>query len=229
MPDIVLLAHGSPDPRHAQAVARLTDAVRDRVRPGRAVGACFLDHHAPSASDLAGELKQSAIAVPVLLTPAYHARVDVPQAVRELASGGAHVRLARPLGPDGRLLDGCEELLASDGVQPDADTAVVVFVAGSSDAAAVASVGETIDHSPRSGWGPWHVAALDGGNAVEDVIERLSREAGRVVAVSFMVAEGVLRDRMVRRCASKGVSMASGILADTHALADLVVTRTNAA
>ena len=36
MPDIVLIAHGSPDPRHREGLETLAEAVRARVRPGRA-------------------------------------------------------------------------------------------------------------------------------------------------------------------------------------------------
>ena len=226
MPDIVLIAHGSPDPRHARDVEALTDAVRARVRAGRAVGACYLDHHEPSADALAAELSRSAVVVPLLLTPAYHSRVDVPQAVERLRGGGADVRLAPTLGPDGRLLDACGELLAADGHGPDPDTAVAVFVAGSSDSAAVATVAETIDAAPRGGWGTWDVAALDGGEEIEDVVARLQRGHERVVAVSFMVAAGILRDRMEERCTALGVRMVPGALAQTSALADLVVART---
>ncbi|WP_231979274.1 sirohydrochlorin chelatase [Tessaracoccus coleopterorum] len=226
MPDIVLIAHGSPDPRHARDVEALTDAVRSRVRAGRAVGTCYLDHHEPSADTLALELSGRAVAVPLLLTPAYHSRVDVPQAVERLRVGGADVRLAPTLGPDQRLLDACIELLAADGQQADPDTAVVLFAAGSSDSAAVATVSETIDSAPRQGWGTWDVAALDGGQAVEDVVARLQRGHERVLAVSFMVAEGILRDRMDDRCASLGVRMVPGALARTSVLADLVVART---
>ena len=66
MPDIVLIAHGSPDPRHREGLETLAEAVRARVRPGRAVGVCYLDHHAPSPADLAVELGGSAVAVPIL-------------------------------------------------------------------------------------------------------------------------------------------------------------------
>lgn len=226
MPDIVLIAHGSPDPQHAADIERLADAVRDRVRAGRAVGACYLDHHEPSPDSLAVELTASAIAVPLLLTPAYHARVDVPRAVERLRSRGADVRLAPTLGPDERLLTACLELLTADMHEADASTAVVLFAAGSSDAAAVASVSETIARSPRHGWGPWEVAALDGGADVEDVVARLEGTVERILAVSFMIAGGVLRDRMAQRCEAVGVRMVPGALAHTGALADLVVART---
>lgn len=48
----------------------------------------------------------------------------------------------------------------------------------------------------------------------------------QILAVSFMIAGGVLRDRMALRCAALGVAMVPGALAHTGALADLVVART---
>src|SRR6185312_5332975 len=105
-----------------------------------------------------------AVVVPVLLTPAFHARVDVPEAVAAMsARSSTEIALAVPLGPHPLLLDAVEELLDAAGVPPRPSTAVVVYAAGSSDSAAVATVAETIATYPREGWGPWGVAALDGG------------------------------------------------------------------
>lgn len=228
MPDIVLIAHGSPDPRHAQGIEVLAAKVRARVRAGRAVGACYLDHHAPSPDDVARELTRAAVAVPVLLTQAYHARVDIPRAVDQLGALGASVRLSIPLGPDPRLVHGCAEILAAAGHAPRRSTGVVVFAAGSSDRAAVSAVRDLVARHRPIGWGPWRVAALDGGSQVEDVARELATEVDEVLVVSYMVAEGVLRDRMRERCDALGVRLVPGVLADTNALADLVVTRASA-
>jgi sirohydrochlorin ferrochelatase len=223
--DIVLLAHGSPDPRHAAGVETLATQVRRRT-PGRAVHTAYLDHHAPSPRDTAAVLGLNAVVVPVLLTPAFHAAVDVPDAVATMSEvSGSVVALAAPLGPDALLLDGVEELLAAEGVAPHPRTAVIVYAAGSSDSAAVATVGETIKASPRAGWGPWAVAALEGGSSLEDVLRGLPDEVERTVAVSFMVSEGILRDRMAQRCGRAGVTMVTGALARTEAVARLVLER----
>jgi sirohydrochlorin ferrochelatase len=224
-PDIVLLAHGSPDARHAQGVEALARTVRG-LAPGRPVHAAYLDHHPPSPLDTAAVLGGRAVVVPVLLTPAYHARVDVPAAVEQLGgTSGAVVALAAPLGPHPLLLDAAEELLAAGGVAPDPATAVVLYAAGSSDSEAVASVGETITAHPRAGWGPWGVAALDGGATVDQVLRRMPDEVERTVAVSFMVAEGILRDRMTQHCGRVGIAMVPGALAGTRAVAELVLRR----
>ncbi len=224
-PDIVLLAHGSPDPRHADGVQALAAHVRT-LAPTRAVHTAYLDHHAPGPAETGAVLQGGAVVVPVLLTPAFHAKVDVPNAVRVMAdAAGTRVDLVEPLGPHHLLLDAAEELLAAGGHLPDPGTAVLLFAAGSSDSAAVATVGETIAAHPRDGWGPWAVAALDGGVTVEQVLRTLPDRVERTVAVSFTVAEGVLRDRMVQRCGQAGVSMVAGALAQTSAMARLVLTR----
>jgi sirohydrochlorin ferrochelatase len=223
--DIVLLAHGSPDPRHARGVEALARLVRG-LAPRRPVHTAYLDHHAPSPSQTAADLGNGAVVVPILLTPAFHAKVDVPAAVEQIAavSGGA-VQLALPLGPHHLLLDAVEELLAAEGIVPSPTTAVLLYAAGSSDSDAVATVGRTIAAHPREGWGPWEVAALDGGSTVDQVLRALPDEVDRTVAVSFMVAEGVLRDRMAQDCGRAGVAMVPGALAHTSAVAQLVLER----
>ena len=95
--------------------------------------------------------------------------------------------------------------MAAAGVSPDAGTAVVLYAAGSSDSAAVATIEATLaEHGAPEGWGPWTVAALDGGQALEAALAALPSQVERTVSVSFMVAEGILRDRMARRVPAGG-------------------------
>jgi sirohydrochlorin ferrochelatase len=164
--------------------------------------------------------------VPVLLTPAYHARVDVPEAVAAMNAVAGPFTVSPPLGPHPLLLRAASELLARAGTTADPGTAVVLYAAGSSDSAAVASIGETVrTHGAPGEWGPWRVAALDGGSALPEVLEDLRGEAERVVAVAFMVAGGVLRDRMAEHCAAAGLPLVAGALGDTAAAASLVLER----
>ena len=76
-PSLVLLAHGSPDPRHAAGVEKVAEQVRRRW-PGH-VHAAYLDHHPPSATEVAKRL-DGGVLVPLLLTTAYHVKTDVPEA-----------------------------------------------------------------------------------------------------------------------------------------------------
>lgn len=223
-PDIVLLAHGSPDPRHGEGVDALARRVREAA-PGRGVHTAYLDHHPPTPAEAAPQAG-SGVVVPVLLTPAFHARVDVPAAAAAMNAVAGPFVVSPALGPHPLLLGAAAELLERSGVSPNRRTAVVLYAAGSSDSAAVASIGETLRaHGSPGEWGPWRVAALDGGSALPEVLEGLRGQADSVVAVAFMVAEGVLRDRMAERCAEAGVTLEPGALGDTAAAAALVLER----
>lgn len=227
---LVLLAHGSPDPRHAAGA----EAVAGRVRAlagERPVHLAYLDHHPPSVGDVAAALPPGTggVLAPLLLTAATHVRDDVPDATRALAAAtGARWAVAGALGPDPLLLDACEELLARAGTTPDPGTAVVLVLGGSSARDAVTAAGDAAaaERTAR-GWGPWVAAALSGGEPLEDAVRRLRGTTGvsRVVAVTYMVADGILRDRMVEQARGLGVDLAPGTLGQTQALARLVLRR----
>ena len=227
-PTLVLLAHGSPDPRHAKGVEAVAEQVRQRW-PGQ-VHAAYLDHHPPSAVDVAGRLA-GGVLVPLLLTTAYHVKTDVPEAAAAMTGlGRGDYPVAAALGPDRLLFAAAEELLARGGLVPDPATGVVLFAGGSSDRDAIAAIGDAVASEVLPGWGPWSVAALAGGDEIGTVVARL-REQGcaRVLAVTYMVAEGVLRDRMVKYAEAAGAEVVPGTLGDTEALARLVVGRAQAA
>ncbi|MEV6525307.1 CbiX/SirB N-terminal domain-containing protein [Longispora sp. NPDC051575] len=80
-PALVLLAHGSRDPRAAMTTEDLALAV-SAARPGLDVRVAYLDHAWPRPgavlADLAASGAGSAVVVPLLLTSAYHGTVDVP-------------------------------------------------------------------------------------------------------------------------------------------------------
>src|SRR5699024_3390413 len=108
----VLLAHGSPDRRHAETLDRLRARVSVRIGPTRLA---FLEHDLPRPEALAGDLAGRVGLVPLLATPAHHARVDLPGAVARLATGGADVRRSRPLGGHRLLLGAVAERLLGAG------------------------------------------------------------------------------------------------------------------
>jgi len=226
-PSLVLLAHGSPDPRHAKGVEAVAEQVRRRW-PGQ-VHAAYLDHHPPSALDVAGRLR-GGVLVPLLLTTAYHVKTDVPAAAAAMSAlGRGDYPVAAALGPDRLLFDAAEELLARAGLASDPATGVVLFAGGSSDRDAIAAIGDAVADEVLSGWGPWSVAALAGGDPIEAVVGRLrDRGCRRVLVVTYMVAEGVLRDRMAKYATAAGAEVVPGTLGETDALARLVVQRAEA-
>ena len=223
-PSLVLLAHGSPDPRHAAGVEKVAEQVRRRW-PGH-VHAAYLDHHPPSATEVAKRL-DGGVLVPLLLTTAYHVKTDVPEAAAAMdALGRGRYAVAAALGPDPLLFTAADELLARAGFRPDPHTGVVLFAGGSSDRDAISAIGDAVAEQILAGWGPWGVAALAGGDDVEAVADRLRSEgAQRVLVVTYMVAEGVLRDRMVTHAEKAGADVVPGTLGQTDALADLLVHR----
>ncbi|MBO4206579.1 sirohydrochlorin chelatase [Micromonospora echinofusca] len=108
---VVLVAHGSRDPRAAASTRALVRAVRTAV-PDLAVRESYLDHTSPAPDVVLGELEADghpvAFLVPLLLTAAYHGRVDVPAAVAQARSAGLRmpVRVTRVLGPEPGPTDG---------------------------------------------------------------------------------------------------------------------------
>lgn len=209
----VLLAHGSPDPRHSTTLERL----RARVAPDlRAEGRgethlCYIENDGPDPRELGAELSDDVTVVPMLLTPAMHARVDVPAAVRDLAGGGGSVRLAAALGGHPLILDGVVERLRRQGHDPDSPTLLVA--GGSRSGQAGQSVRTLLERHPRPGWMAMTLSA-----------PRAGAMTGRVV-VPATLAEGVLHDKVRVLAESAGSPFVTGGLADTAALAELVLAR----
>src|SRR3712207_1560921 len=81
---VVLVAHGSRDRRAAASTEALARAVA-RAHPEWEVHASYLDHAGPRPLEVLNWLAVSghdrAVLVPLLLTSAYHGRVDVPAIV----------------------------------------------------------------------------------------------------------------------------------------------------
>uniref|UniRef100_UPI0017B7D77F sirohydrochlorin chelatase n=1 Tax=Sporichthya sp. TaxID=65475 RepID=UPI0017B7D77F len=101
---LLLVAHGSRDPRHAATIEQIACATR-AARPDLEVRVGYLDHDGPRVTEALASLGGSVVAVPLLLGHAYHGRVDVPAALAEGSTRtGVRVELAAVLGPDPRLL-----------------------------------------------------------------------------------------------------------------------------
>lgn len=98
----VLLAHGSPDPRSARVVREAAERIAAAI--GNPVRAAFLDHDSPDLRSVVDHLAavDAVVVLPLLLSTAFHARVDVPAAVADL---DRDVRLLDPLGHPADLLD----------------------------------------------------------------------------------------------------------------------------
>lgn len=209
----VLLSHGSPDPRHAETLARLCERVTGPLREaGRGeTHLVHIEHDHPTPRDLGTRLRGEVTIVPMLITPAHHARVDVPDAARALAAGGARVRVAPALGGDPLLLDAVDERLAAAGHDP-ADPTVLV-AGGSSSGQAGESLRRLLAAHPRPGWLSMTLHAPRAGAAI-----------GRTV-VPATLAAGVLHDKVETLAHESGAPFVAGGLADTDAVMRLVLAR----
>ncbi|MEU7930543.1 sirohydrochlorin chelatase [Micromonospora echinofusca] len=235
---VVLVAHGSRDPRAAEATRALARAV-SAVRPGAPVLASWLDHTEPGPAtvlrDLAAAGHPRAVLVPLLLTAAYHRRVDVPAAVAAAREAGPPiaVRVTDVLGPadgevDAGLLAGLRRRLAE--TEPGRFDALVLAAAGTRDARARGSVGR-VAAALAAGLGvPTRVSyASAAPPEVAAAVARLRDRGARRVAVSaYFLAPGLFHDAVAASARGAGAVAVSAPLTDAPELADLVLRRVDA-
>ena len=158
-PALVGIAHGTSSPDGQCAVAGLMRAVA-AAQPALTVALGFVDVQHPDTPETLAALTPGlpAVVVPLLLSAGYHVHVDLTDAVR--AETERPVILGAALGPDDRLIALLRQRLDESGLT--ADDVVVLAVAGSSDARAVADC--------------------------RIVAERLAAACGRVIALGFLSA-----------------------------------------
>ncbi|MYR25188.1 MULTISPECIES: sirohydrochlorin chelatase [unclassified Streptomyces] len=235
-PALLVVAHGSRDPRHAATVRELVARV-ERLRPGLAVETAFLDFVEPSVPEalarLAAAGAREVVALPLLLTRAFHAKSDIPAvldaASRALPGRRLRVRLARVLGPSPLLTAALERRLAEAGVRraERASTAVVLAAAGSSDPEA-ATVLEGLARQWRgAGWGAVRLAyASARGPRTEEAVRAL-RAAGwaRIAVAPYVLAPGFLPDRIARGARESGADVLAEALGPAPEVARLLVRR----
>lgn len=209
----VLLAHGSPDARHSATLERLRSRVAEPLAAaGRgSTHLVYIENDHPRPEELGPRLDGDVTVVPMLITPAFHARVDVPAAVRALGVTGARAQVVGALGGHPLLLDAVVERLRAAG--HDEGSATLLVAGGSSSGQAGQSIRTLLDAHPRPGWLSMTLAA-----------PRAGATSGRVV-VPATLAEGVLHDKVAALAEATGSPFVPGGLADTEAVARLVLHR----
>jgi sirohydrochlorin ferrochelatase len=224
---VVLVAHGSRDPRAAAATRALTRAV-GAARPEWDVHASYLDHAGPRPLDVLTLLgPRRAVLVPLLLTAAYHGRVDVPAVVEAARPLPVDVVLADVLGPvSPLLLDGLVHRLGDPGCD-----AVVLAAAGTRDPAARATVAQAAEALGARLGVPSAVAYASAAPPTAGAaVERLRALGARRVAVaSYFLAPGRLHDVAVRSALEAGAVAVAPPLTDAPELVELVTRRVGAA
>lgn len=142
-PAILLVGHGTKDPRGQSEFLELADLLAARL-PARTVRACFLELAEPSIgsqiAELAAQSAQPLTVVPLLLFAAGHAKEDIPQAVAQALRPFAprRVRLSEPLGDHPKVVELSAmrygQAVASRKPISAEDTALLLVGRGSSDA-----------------------------------------------------------------------------------------------
>ena len=202
---LIGLAHGSRHRGVRPAIERLLAAVAAAERiPAYAA---YLDLAEPDLPAVAVELAapdhRSAVVVPLLFTSAFHATVDVPQAVAEAAAiSGLGLPLAAVLGTGSDVEDLLHKVMAEAGLSP--EHSVLLYAVGSSDDVAnddvhalAAALSATRGGAVRAGFGTAEPRATA-------VLAEL-REP--IAIVPLFLAPGLLLEPMEAMAAERGWAM----------------------
>ncbi|MFF7788389.1 CbiX/SirB N-terminal domain-containing protein [Streptomyces sp. NPDC007991] len=203
-PVLLVIAHGSRDPRHAATVHALVRRVRS-LRPDVRVETGFLDFNVPSVQgvleSLAVQGVRDVVALPLLLTRAFHAKADIP-AVLAAAPPQLRIRQAEVLGPSPLLLSALERRLYEAGLSPadTSSTGVVLASAGSTDPEAIAVIAEIAREWRHTGWCAVRPAFASASlPRTEDAVRELrALGCARVAVAPYVLAPGFLPDRIAR-------------------------------
>ncbi|MET4656667.1 MULTISPECIES: sirohydrochlorin chelatase [Streptomyces] len=228
-PVLLVVAHGSRDPRHAATVHALVRRVRS-LRPGLRVETGFLDFNLPSVTgaleSLDAEGVREVVALPLLLTRAFHAKADIP-AVLAQAPRRLRISRAEVLGPSPLLLSALERRLYEAGLTPadKSSTGVVLASAGSSDPEAIAVIAEIAREWRHTGWCAVRPAFASASLPRTEQAVRELRALGcaRVAVAPYVLAPGFLPDRIARGAA--GADVLAEVLGPAPEVARLLLDR----
>jgi len=233
-PALVALAHGSRDPRSAETIKALVGEVRG-MRPDLRIEPAFLELAKPSFATVVDKLVRAGydeiVVVPLLLTEAYHAKVDVPRAIAAATERheGLRIRATDVLGLETVFLEVLDRRLRAalrEARVRELD-ALVLAAAGSSDALA----NQAVTRLARL-WGSKHrlptVAAYASAAppATGEAVRQFRAEGRRNIAVgSLFLAPGTLPDRAADLALEAGAVAVSAPLGADPEVARTVLAR----
>ncbi|MEU0048384.1 sirohydrochlorin chelatase [Streptomyces sp. NPDC006309] len=231
-PALVLVAHGSRDPRALTTVRALAERVR-ALRPGLAVHLGHIERNAPLLPDTLAALGDTpagpvgpVVLVPLLLGRGYHVRQDIPAMA---AAAPVRARVAAPLGPHPLLARTLHDRLLEAGWPAAMDgaarrtSAVILAAAGSRDPDSAADTRGTARLlAARLGVPVLPAYASAAAPTVPDALRALAaRGRHRVAVASYFTAPG----RFATQCADRAPWLASAPLGAHEAMARLVLHR----
>ncbi|MEG3629756.1 sirohydrochlorin chelatase [Streptomyces poriticola] len=222
-PALVVVAHGSRDPRALRTVRALLDQVR-ALRPGLPVHLGHIELNEPLLPDTLAALGDaSAVLVPLLLSRGYHVKRDIPEMA---AAAPARTRVAAPLGPHPLLVDALHDRLTEAGLPADAprdESAVVLAAAGSRDPESRVDTARTAHLlSARLGVPVLPAYASSAAPTVPQAVHALAAQGRpRVAVASYFTAPG----RFATECAEAAPGIAAAPLGTHASMARLILHR----
>ena len=233
-PALIALAHGSRDPRSSATITTLVDEVR-AMRPDLRIEQAFLDLSKPSFTTVVDRLVRKGfeeiVVVPLLLTEAYHAKVDVPEAIAAAMARheGLKIRATAVLGLEPCFLEVLDLRLREalkDARVRELD-ALVLAAAGSSDPIA----NQAVARLARL-WGTHHklpvtaAFASSAPPAAGEAVRAFRAEGRRHIAVaSLFLAPGFLPDRAAELAIEAGAVAVSQPLGAHPEIARTILAR----
>ncbi|MFJ2826625.1 sirohydrochlorin chelatase [Streptomyces sp. NPDC087263] len=233
-PALVLVAHGSRDPRALHTVRTLIERVRE-LRPHLPVHLGHIELNEPLLPDTLASLKGSeggegseAVLVPLLLSRGYHVKRDIPEAATA-APAPLRTRVAAPLGPHPLLVETLYARLVEAGWRTGmSDSArrssgVVLAAAGSRDPDAGLDTRRTAHLlAERLGVPVVPAYASAAAPTVPAAVRAMAaRGRHRIAVASYFTAPG----RFATECAAAAPGIAAEPLGDHPAMARLVLHR----
>lgn len=233
-PALVALAHGSRDPRSAQTIQALVGEVR-AMRPDLRVETALFEPSKPSFSSVVDKLVKTGydeiVVVPLLLTEAHDAKVDVPSAVARATArhDDLKIRATDILGLETVFLEVLDRRLraALKEARVREVDALVLAAAGSSDSLANQSVARLARL-----WASRHKLPTDAAYAsaappaTGEAVRQFRAEGRRHVAVgSLFLAPGRLPDRAAELALEAGAVAVSAPLGADAELARTILAR----
>jgi len=233
-PALVALAHGSRDPRSAATIKSLVEEVRS-LRPDLRIEPAFLGLSKPSFGTVVDRLAKAGydeiVVVPLLLSEAYHAKVDVPEAIAGSMArhAGLRIRATKVLGLEPAFLEVLDRRLRAalkDARVRELD-ALVLAAAGSSDALANQAVARLARlWSSRHRLATVAAFASAAPPATGEAVRQFRTEGRRHIAVgSLFLAPGLLPDRAAELALEAGAVAVSQPLGADPEVARTILAR----
>ena len=233
-PALIALAHGSRDPRSAETITALTEVV-SCMRPDLRIEPAFLDLVEPSFDEVVDRLVAEGhgeiVVVPLLISDAYHASVDVPDVVDTALRRhpGVKIAITKVLGVEQALFHVLDrrlrEALSENRVR-ELD-ALVLAGAGSSDPIANAAIARA-----ARAWGARHklptIAAFasTAPPAAGEAVRTHRADGRRHIAVGMLfLAPGFLSDRVTELALEAGAVAVAEPLGADSVIAEVILAR----